>query len=409
MRKTLFIGILLSMRLVFIQAQEVILTDTIRTALPVTLGDSTDIITAEQTARGNWFFSVSAGVNSIEAEANRKYDNLLQRVRPVVQMSVGKWVTPVWGLRFQVGVGNLAAHYYPFRFFNMYDDIPDHSTMPEEAKKYLSVKDGATWFHRKFMYTDFQFNIMTDVVRWFTREDKRVGLYLFAGPGFSHAFGSQGLSRNNAFAFKLGGQMDLKLSDKLSFIAELQGTIVDESFDGQIGGLSNEINRTLEGYAGLTVGLTYKFGGKKFKRFVKVNPVELETVYYSLPVQAPEEILPEEQEVDMFMPFTVRFLIDKYNIEEDQKLNIHKIAVYLQKHPSTSLRLSGYADKETANSSYNMKLSERRVKSVKTYIAKTYGIEPSRLQTVAKGDQEKVYQEDYRWNRAVVMQIIENE
>lgn len=391
------------------QSQETVKADTIRSVSPLELGDFTDIIAVEQEARGNWFLTAAVGGSTLFAEANRRYDHFYERIRPEFRLSVGKWITPLWGLRFQVGAGALAAHYYPFRFYNMYDEVPDHSTMPQEAKKYLSVKDGVTWFHRKFMYMDFQFNLMTDVVRWFTREDKKIGFYLFAGPGFSHAFGSQGLSRNNSFAFKAGAQLDIRLSDKWSLIGELQGTIVDESFDGQIGGYDSRLNRTLEGYAGCTVGLTYKFGGKKFKRFVKVNPVVLETVYYMRPAEEPEQVILKEEKADMSLPLVVCFFIDQYNIEEDQKLNIHKVAAYLQEHPSAVVRLIGYADKETAYPSYNMKLSERRVKSVRNYIIKHYKIAPSRLITVAKGDVERAYEEDYRWNRAVVMQIIENE
>ncbi|WP_455668062.1 OmpA family protein [Phocaeicola sp.] len=391
------------------QSQETVKVDTIRSVSPVVLGDSTDFIAVEQKARGNWFVTAAVGGNTVFAEANRRYDHFYERGHPELRLSVGKWVTPLWGLRFQVGVGKWGAHYYPFRFYNMYDDVPDHSTMPEEAKKYLSVKDGVTWFHRKFMYMDFQFNLMTDVVRWFTREDKKIGFYLFAGPGFTHAFSSQGLSQNNSFAFKAGGQLDIRLSDKLSLITELQGTIVDESLDGQIGGYDNKINRTLEGYAGWTVGLTYKFGGKKFKRFIKVNPVVLETIHYMRPVEKKEAVILKEEKVDMDLPFTVRFFIDKYTIEEDQKLNIHKVATYLQEHPLAVVHLSGYADRETASHVYNMKLSERRVRSVRNYIIRNYNIAPSRIVTIAKGDVERAYEEDYRWNRAVVMQIIENE
>lgn len=314
------------------------------------------------------------------------------------------------GVRFQTGIGALGAHYYPFRFYNMYDELADHSTMPEEAKKYLSVKGGTTWFHRKFIYMDFQFDLMTDVVRWFTREEKKIGFYLFAGPGFSHAFGSQGLSRNNSFAFKAGGQLDIRLSDKLSLVTELQGTIVDESFDGQIGGYDSKINRTLEGYAGWTVGLTYKFGGKKFKRMVKVNPVVLETIYYARPAEKPASVVPRQEVEELALVFTVRFFIDRSNIEDDQILNIHKVATYLQEHPSATVRLTGYADRETAYSSYNLKLSERRVRSVQEYIMQHYdNIDSSRFVTSAKGDVERAYEEDYRWNRAVVMEIIKNE
>lgn len=78
-------------------AQEKVKIDTVRTVSPVVLGDSTDLITIEQRVHGNWFATLSAGVNSIEAEANRRYDKFYERVRPTIQLSVGKWISPLWG------------------------------------------------------------------------------------------------------------------------------------------------------------------------------------------------------------------------------------------------------------------------------------------------------------------------
>ena len=54
-----------------------------------------------------------------------------------------------------------------------------------------------------------------------------------------------------------------------------------------------------------------------------------------------------------------------------------------------------------------MKLSQRRVNNVRDYLVDC-GIAPSRITTEAKGDTQRAYDEDFRWNRAVVMKIIDN-
>ena len=87
--------------------------------------------------------------------------------------------------------------------------------------------------------------------------------------------------------------------------------------------------------------------------------------------------------------------------------NIDRMARYLKNHPEARLELVGYADKETAYPEYNMKLSQRRVNAVRDYLVKECKIDPSRLITDAKGDTQRVYNEDYRWNRAVVMKVVE--
>ncbi len=391
-------------------AQEVVEPDTLRTQLRLEeLGDSTDLIVAGN-GSGNWFVSLSGGVNSYDAEANGIYDNLVDRAEWSLRTSVGKWVSPIWGYRLQMGMGNLSAHYLTCKggIYNIQDSHIDHNVMPEGMKPYLTEKDGITWYHRKFFYMDWSFNFMTDAVKWFTQKEKPMGIILSAGPGFAHGFASRGSSSSNSFLFNAGIMLRVNVHKNWDVFAEAQGNIVDESFDNHVGGTENKRNRTVEGYAGLHVGVSYKFGGRKFARYAKVHPVTYETIrqtYLATSMETAKEAggLTETEAVT---PFVVRFFIDKYNIEEDQKLNINRIARYLKSHPDTQLEMTGYADKETAYPAYNMKLSERRVKTVRNYLVKECGIEANRLIIKAKGDTERAYHEDYRWNRAVVMRII---
>ncbi|WP_297901619.1 OmpA family protein [uncultured Parabacteroides sp.] len=408
-KKVILIGVLLGTLPLGAVAQEALKSDTIHTELRSDfleeLGDTTDLVVAGKGTK-NWFISLSGGVNSLAAEANRDYDNFVNRARLSFRLSTGKWFTPVWGFRVQMGVGKLSGHSFLLNYYNMYDQVADHSVMPEGMLPYLSEKDGRTWFHRKFTYMDWSVNLMTDAVRWFTKEKKPVGLILSAGPGFAHGFASQGLSATNSFAFNAGIMLNVSVHKNWDIFAELQGNIVDETFDGQIGGQPGQRNFTVEGYAGLNVGISYKFGGRKFARYAKVHPVTYESVRYILPPTRVEKPVSVE---DVVTTFAVRFLIDKYNIEEDQKLNIDRIARYMKRHPESRLELVGFADKETAYPAYNMKLSERRVKAVRDYLVKKCGISAERLVLDAKGDTKRAYNEDYRWNRAVVMQIIEND
>lgn len=408
-KKFIIISFLLSAWTIMLNAQE-IKTDTIRTELQSefikAVGDSTDLVIAGS-GSSNWFISLSGGINSLAAEANRRYDNFLGRSRMTFRLGIGKWFTPIWGFRAQMGVGKLSGHsrLQTYYYYNIYDQGIDHTVMPDEMKPYLSEKYGEYWLHRKFTYMDWSINVITDAVRWFTKEPQKVGLILSAGPGFSHAFGSQGLSPNNSFSFNAGLQLNVNVHENWDIFAEFQGTIVDETFDGQIGGENHQRNRAVEGYGGLSLGITYKFGGKKFKRYAKVNPITYEQIRYTPAPKVYNTVVHYNEDIT---DFTVRFFIDKYTIEEDQKLNIDKVARYLIRHPQANVQLTGYADKETAYPEYNMKLSQRRVNNVRDYLVNDCGISPSRITTEAKGDTQRAYDEDFRWNRAVVMKIIDN-
>ena len=377
-------------------------TDTIRTnqavAVQRDLSESNDEVTVGDGPSSNWFIGLGLGFDFLNAEANRLYDKFYNRFEPAIVVSGGKWFTPALALRGQISAGKLSGHNYGGGIFNIFDKS-DHFTMPEELKQAMKGE----WVHRRFYYTNFSVDLLTDVVKWFTQDDKLVGVYLFAGPGFAHAYKSQGLSGANSFTLNGGLQIDFKFSKNWSVFIEGKGSVVNETFDGLLGGKEVTNNREVEGFATVTAGVSYRFGGVKFKTYKKVNPVTLETVYYQQQPIVQQDVVEE----DMTIPFIVRFRIDKYNIEDDQVLNIFKVAQYLKENPESKLDLTGYADKETAYPAYNLKLSKRRVDSVKDYIVKTYGIAPDRIITDAKGDRERLYNEDYRWNRAVVMQIVD--
>lgn len=409
-KKVFLFSLLLFAYSVTALAQEAVKVDTVRAELQSdfleTVGDSTDLIVAGEGSR-NWFITLWGGVNSLAAEANRHYDDFFDRSRLSFRLAVGKWFTPVWGFRVQMGVGKLSGHSHLLKQYNIYDHLPDHSVIPEEIQNSVFYVNGVDWFERKFTYMDWSVNVMTDVVRWFAKERKRVGLVLAMGPGYVHTFGSQGLSAANSFAFNGGIHLNYNLNEHWDILAGFQGMIVDETFDGQIGGLPGDHNRTLEGYGGFSLGISYKFGGRKFGRYAKVQPITYESVRYMMPSKVVE--VTKYVDEDVVTSFAVRFFIDQHNIEDDQKLNIDRIARYLKRHPETKLEMVGYADRETAYPEYNQKLSERRVNAVRDYLVNECGIDPSRLVMDARGDKERVYSEDYRWNRVVVMRVIEND
>ncbi|KAA3157316.1 hypothetical protein F2A23_15935, partial [Akkermansia sp. BIOML-A63] len=173
-KKMVLIGMLLSALPLGAVAQEVLKSDTIHTELRSDfleeLGDTTDLVVAGS-GTGNWFISLSGGANSLAAEGNRSYDNFIDRTQFSLRLNVGKWFTPVWGFRVQMGVGKLSGHYLTGKhIYNIYDPAYDHGVMPEGMKPYLTEKNGLTWYHRKFTYMDWSVNLMTDAVRWFTKE-----------------------------------------------------------------------------------------------------------------------------------------------------------------------------------------------------------------------------------------------
>ena len=110
------------------QAQ-VAVSDTLRTdqaeTVAMELGNDADFVTVGDGLSSNWFVSLGGGVNFLAAEGNRVYNSALHRLRPVGQVSVGRWFTPALALRFQVGVGQLSGRYYESLVNNIYDKFPN--------------------------------------------------------------------------------------------------------------------------------------------------------------------------------------------------------------------------------------------------------------------------------------------
>ena len=79
-KKVFLIGMLLGTLPLGVAAQEVLKPDTIHTELRSDfleeLGDTTDLVVAGS-GTGNWFISLSGGVNSLAAEGNRDYDKFI--------------------------------------------------------------------------------------------------------------------------------------------------------------------------------------------------------------------------------------------------------------------------------------------------------------------------------------------
>lgn len=385
---------------------QIIKTDTIResriNSLATASNDSEGSIIAndEKTIYlKNWFVSLGIGGNSITAEGNNKVNNALDRVRGRVQIAAGRWFNDYIGLRAQAAVGKVSAYYLAGVLFGEKLNYFDY---PDNVMQYIIEKDGIAYYRKKFTYMEYNVSAMTDVVKWFNKQSKWA-VQLYAGPTFAYTFKNQGFDSNSAWGAKIGTQIDYKINRTWSIMGDLQANFYNEDFDGVVGGVMNESNKTMDFLAAASIGVSYHFSDGLAKTKVDI-PVAYEDTYIPQPKRIKEVIAPAKEIV---APFVVRFFIDKYSIEKGQKPIIEKLAQYLKENKDAKVMLTGYADKETAYPEYNMRLSQKRVNSVKQYLIKECGISENRIETNAKGDTERIYDEDFRWNRVVVMTIIE--
>ncbi len=89
--------------------------------------------------------------------------------------------------------------------------------------------------------------------------------------------------------------------------------------------------------------------------------------------------------VAMGKPFDLHFATGESSPEGVNKQQLEHMAQVLQSDPQALLSIDGHTD-NVGNPQSNLLLSQKRADSVKEYLAKTYNIDPQRLQTRGYGD-----------------------
>jgi outer membrane protein OmpA-like peptidoglycan-associated protein len=105
----------------------------------------------------------------------------------------------------------------------------------------------------------------------------------------------------------------------------------------------------------------------------------------------------------------VQFRFDSAKLEERYTGDLDEVAEILARNPNAILVLEGRTD-SVGNSEYNVKLGERRVESVRRYLAVEKGVPVFRIHQISMGAARPVASNDSRdgreKNRAVTMMIL---
>lgn len=238
----------------------------------------------------------------------------------------------------------------------------------------------------------------------------------FGGIGFYNTFAHMGGDNIMSVGVHGGIIAKFRLSDNFGLNAEFSGSVVSDSFDGQTGDKSN-----MEGIGQATLSVAYKFGRTDWEvaepmDYELVNRLndEINTLRERNAKLAAKEcptcpppppvVKPEPTSDIKFLPDPVFFRLDKSVIDPSEWVRIDKAATYLTEHPDVNVVVTGYADKKTGNPQYNMKLSERRAKTVAQALIEQYGINPLRVSINWSGDKIQPFKIN-EWNRVVIFVI----
>ena len=417
-------------------------------------------------ASENWFISIGGGVGDLLNE-EFGYISFAKRVNPSFNFSFGKWVSPTWGLRFNVtgaklqgfvtngwsaypeydpksgwsesainvryddegrqlpppyigqGLWYIGKNYpYPVDKISNTSDLPLPAT--NETNTYLPMyydeafqvikdryfgdvgvvrgsKNGQSeWgyiYHVPYVATSV--DVMLNVGHFFgaSYNPRRVfDAYLYGGLGFAHTFGIDKDKTKqtdvNSVMGKGGLSLNFRLSNSASVYLDVQSMLVPEYFSWHVGD-----GNTMDIVMNYTVGMTFDIN-RRFTRAPEYRPGVTSPIKAYIPPMPPP---PDNDKLYV----AIQFIIDKHNVQASEMHKLEEIARYMRNNPTKKVALSGYADVETANPSYNLKLSEKRVNEVIRLLSDRYGIDSYRLNTKAFGDKVQPFRQNDR-NRAVI-------
>ena len=333
----------------------------------------------------NWFFSVGGGAQMLFGN-NDHIGKFKDRVTPTINVSLGKWVTPGFGLRMQ------------------YSGLQAKGFTTSETANYVTGgprSDGS--YKQKWDYMNLHGDLMINLNALFGgyNPDRVYEIIPYIGAGWAHSYTRP---RVNAATFNAGIINRFRLSSAIDLNLELSATGLEGKFDGEHGSRPD-----YDGILGATLGLTFYFPNHGFKRPMPqiISEIELAQMRNQMNQMAAanmelqQQLANAQQPVEVeeteavvvtdtnIAPRTVFFRIGSDALTPQEEMNLSYLANKMKDFPNTTYTINGYADSATGTPAFNEKLSLERAQVVKNLLVSKFGISADRLKVAAGGGVDK--------------------
>ncbi len=348
--------------------------------------------------RDNWFISAGIG-GQIFAGENYGTADFVDMINPAVDLNVGKWITPGVGVRFG------------------YYGVTATSITKDPQMYWVTGAYDATNYERNFDIGVFHADVMLDLLNMIKgyRAERVYSVVPYFGLGLMSAWETPSETQLCATA---GVINTFRINDRWDFNLELRSAVTNDRFDGLEGGKGFDL------LLGATVGVTYQLPtvgwGKAKPEIVGVTRAEMEDVRDRLKdSRAKNGQLKDrlatlqrnpniEERVIIEKKLIPTIFVFKFNSSKMSRLmraNVgHLAAVIKDGDPNKMYIITGYADKETGNPTWNMKLSEKRAHAVYDCLVNEFGVEASKLKVAFMGGTENMFYNNRRLNRSVIVE-----
>lgn len=320
-------------------------------------------------------------------------------ITPTFEINVGKWFTPVIGLR--AGFGGYQAKGY---------------SVKDAGFAYKRVDTNV--YRTKWGILHLHGDVMLNFTNLFCgyREDRLYNAIPYVSIGYL-----RGIDNNeNELSGGIGFINRFRLNKAWDLNLELKGNINNDVMDGIRGG------KNMEGSAAIMVGATYRFNRRDWTKGTGISAAEMQAVQNQLKsmneenaslrnrVNALEEEkrnqpVVTETKASNKLPdateYVAFFDINKAYLSEKEAVNLEAYANLIKKYPENKFIITGYADKQTGSAEFNERLSKLRAEAVYNTLVDKYGVNKDQLTMEYKGGVDTMFRENPRLSRAAIIRM----
>lgn len=377
----------------------------------------------------NCFISLGAGTQYYLGD-NEKHMHFKDRLTPAIDLSVGKWFSPGLGLQLSYTgykiKGLWADHYAGQNWIT--------NTLYPNPKK--NFKGNGNLYEQKARFFNIHVDGLVNLTNIFHgyKEGRLYSCVPYIGVGYLRSYNHTGPA-SQTISFNAGIINNFRLTKSLDLNVTIRGMIFDDRFDGEVSGnyymgpaefkpenwKGGGQNIDFDGMFGCTIGLTYTFkerGWKKARSVKTVQSNEKEIARLQDRIKylndqneelknAEPVIIIKEKEFDITFPYLVNFVIDKVKVVNRERVNLGFVAEMMKAFPEKKFMLSGYADKYTGSEQRNIWLADNRAKNVFKVLTEEFGVPAEQLIIGSYGGVDNMYYEDPQLSRSVVITEVE--
>ena len=312
-------------------------------------------------------------------------------------ISVGKYITPVWGTRLQFG--------------------GFQQKIGEQKTGFAGDTQTALEFNLDGMVN------LTNLIGGYN-PDRAVDFYGFVGPTLNI---SKAMDQNIVFNEVVTGTLETGMNVSYNEVKNFNAHGTKARIGATAGlGLAYNVNsnwavnlearfgitpsvfgaasdyQKAEGTGRLTIGAVYTFGGKNFAKVADrvVEKVVEKEVIKEVPVEVVKEVI---KEVSGSGAAAIFFKIGKAVISPEGMVNVKLMAKVIKETPNTKYKVAGFADKGTGSAKFNQTLSEKRAQAVYDALV-AEGVNPNQLEKVGMGGTDPMFEKAYL-NRVVILEV----